>query len=210
MVKGNPYPEKGFDLNLSEVTNGFVVEIGSLKGEKLVGENQLFFVDAAKYLEEKSANRTAMGQKVDALNQGFAAKANLTELHRHTLENENAWRKITHTCVDCQACNRVCPSCTCFLLIDQINKGTAKKIKVWDNCLHGAYTRVAGGANDRGRLFSRLQNRHHCKFDYMVERIGRYSCVGCGRCIDACCGKIDMRQTFKDLALAAVLSAKLE
>jgi len=210
LVKGQPYPEKGFDLNLSPVTDGFVVEAGSAKGEKLLKEHASLFIDATQALEEQFANRTIIVQKVDALNQEFANTADLTDLHRHTLENEGVWRKITRTCVDCQACNRACPSCTCFLLIDQINKGAAEKIKVWDNCLHGAYTRVAGGANDRATLFSRLQNRYQCKFDYMVSRIGRYSCVGCGRCIDACCGKIDMRQVFKELAKAAVLSARLE
>ena len=35
LVKGNPYPEKGFDLNLSKVDGGYVVEVGSPKGENM-------------------------------------------------------------------------------------------------------------------------------------------------------------------------------
>jgi formate hydrogenlyase subunit 6/NADH:ubiquinone oxidoreductase subunit I len=160
-------------------------------------------------VEQKDRLRQAMEARVNSQNQNYTFKASLTNIHRQTLENVAAWRQITKDCVDCQACNRVCPSCTCFLLVDQFHHGEEEKIKVWDNCLHGSYTRVAGGTNDRGALFSRLQNRYHCKFDYMVSRTGNAACVGCGRCIDACLGKIDMRTVFKTLEKAAVLSAKL-
>jgi ferredoxin len=69
---------------------------------------------------------------------------------------------------------------------------------------------VAGGANSRPKLYERLQNRYHCKFDYSFDRLGRYTCVGCGRCIDGCAGNIDMRRIFVELEQQAPLTAKLE
>jgi ferredoxin len=68
---------------------------------------------------------------------------------------------------------------------------------------------VAGGSNPRGKLYQRLQNRYHCKMDYSYDRLGRYTCVGCGRCIDGCAGNIDMRKIFAELERQAPLTAKL-
>ena len=41
-VKGQPYPIKLFDLNLSSQRNGYVVEIGTEKGRQLFETNQKF------------------------------------------------------------------------------------------------------------------------------------------------------------------------
>ena len=43
-------------------------------------------------------------------------------------------------------------------------------------------------------------NQLIAQFDYFPDRFGLISCTGCGRCIDACMGKIDMREIFKRLA----------
>jgi hypothetical protein len=41
-----PYPEGHFDLNLSEVTDGFVVEVGSPKGQQIVDAYSSLFQEA--------------------------------------------------------------------------------------------------------------------------------------------------------------------
>ena len=32
---------------------------------------------------------------------------------------EDIWKKYSSTCVSCGACTTICPTCTCFLLIDK-------------------------------------------------------------------------------------------
>ena len=56
---------------------------------------------------------------------------------------------------------------------------------------------MAGGANPRARRSERLRNRFDKKFNFAPEVFGFYACDGCGRCTEACIGKIDIRDVLK-------------
>jgi len=62
---------------------------------------------------------------------------------------------------------------------------------------------MAGGTNmkltPRAELSNRLANRILHKFTYSPEQYGLLGCVGCGRCIDACLGAIDIREVVGKL-----------
>ena len=210
LMKGNPYPVKLFDLNFSPVENGYVVEIGSEKGEKIVEAYKFIFQAASQAnLDDRLKNRERMAERLNQQNNEFNIKHDLSQSHKINLENKT-WKGLTRDCVECSACNFICPTCSCFLLSDGKTDNCFQRDKVWDACLKAGYSRLAGGANPRGRLYQRLQNRYHCKCDYSADRLGRYSCVGCGRCIDGCAGNIDMRKIFAELERLAPLTAKLE
>jgi len=210
MVKGQPYPVRFYDLNLSPIKDGYVVEAGSSKGEKLIADNPLLFLEATTIsLDAREKNRKTVFACLEENNKNYKLKLELSVTHKRNLENK-AWRTLTKDCVECSACNFICPTCTCFLLLDQARAGDNERYKIWDACLKAGYQKVAGGANPRGKLFERLQNRYHCKFDYSFDRLNRYTCVGCGRCIDGCAGNIDMRKIFVELEREAPLTAKLE
>jgi NAD-dependent dihydropyrimidine dehydrogenase PreA subunit len=210
LMNGRPYSEKNFDLNLSPIQDGYVVETGSKKGEEFV-KNNAFLFQALKQeqLQDKENNRVKMFAKLESQNQRFGIKHNLALTHKKNLEN-SAWKSLTKDCVECSACNFICPTCSCFLLIDSEKENCFQRDKLWDACLKAGYARLAGGANPRGKLYQRLQNRYQCKCDYSYDRLGRYTCVGCGRCIDGCAGNIDMRKIFAELERLAPLTAKLE
>lgn len=220
MVNGNPFPQKLFDLNLSPIDDGYVVEVGTDKGRKIVEANASLFVPADKTQLEKKINiRGRVLGLLEEINKDFKCRCTIgwADAHKLNLENKKAWKVVTKDCVECSGCNFICPTCTCFLLLDE--RGTGKgereadessRYKVWDACLKAGYARVAGGANSRPKLFERLQNRYHCKFDYSHDRLGRYTCVGCGRCLDGCAGNIDMRKVYAELVRQAPLTAKLE
>lgn len=206
LVNGQPFAQKGFDLNLTPISNGFIVEIGSEKGQAVIDRNKDLFQEVSPaLLTEKTDLRQRMREELEQNNKEFKTKLALEQLHRINLENKH-WKTLTKDCVECSNCNFICPSCTCFLLLDANDCRT----KVWDSCLKNGYARVAGGSNSRPKLFERLQNRYHCKFDYSFERLGRYACVGCGRCcVDGCAAKIDMRSVFVELEKQVPLTAKL-
>ena len=42
----NPYPTDGFDLNLSPLNDGYLVEVGSKKGEELIEAHKAYFTPA--------------------------------------------------------------------------------------------------------------------------------------------------------------------
>jgi ferredoxin len=109
------------------------------------------------------------------------------------------------TCVECGGCNLICDTCHCFLLADRPpqpgqSDATAQKIRVWDSCLYANYARVAGGANPLKHRAQRLRNRFAKKFDFFVDVLKMPACCGCGRCIEVCPGKIDIREVLKSLA----------
>jgi ferredoxin len=209
MVGGQPFPEKLYDLSLTPIEGGFVVKVKTEKGSALVAS---YGATSSAQVKAKEAVRKKTLAKLAAINQEYQCRGtiNWAEAHKINLENSKAWKAITKDCVECSACNFICPSCTCFLLLDQIEADQHGRYKAWDACLKAGYARVAGGANARPKLYERLRNRYHCKFDYSFDRLGRYACVGCGRCIDGCAGNIDMRKVYAELVRQAPLTAKLE
>lgn len=210
LIGFDPHPEDGFDLNLSKIHAGFLVEVGSKKGEALYQEFRFFFREATpEELSQKERDRNSAKRQVTDSNARFKFKNPLHRIVHDTL-GFDAWRDITRDCVECGACNFSCPTCTCFLLFDKRKDVVSERIKIWDACLKAQYARVAGGANPRPKYFERLNNRYQCKFDYMHERHNMYTCVGCGRCIDGCMAKIDMREALTRLEADLALSAKLE
>jgi len=210
MVGGKPYPTRYFDINLTPVIGGFAAEVGSDKGNALITENPGLFMDAdTSMLKNKDKIRQMVTALLDENNRNYRLKFKISDSHKVNLTNK-IWKTLTKDCVECSSCNFICPTCTCFLLVDEAGAPQNERFKEWDACLKGAYAKVAGGANPRGKLYERLQNRYHCKFDYSFDRLGRYTCVGCGRCIDGCAGNIDMRKIFVELEKQAPLTAKLE
>ena len=51
----------------------------------------------------------------------------------------------------------------------------------------------------RPALSSRLANRVLHKFTYSPQQYELIGCVGCGRCLDACLGAIDIREVVQEL-----------
>ena len=74
-----------------------------------------------------------------------------------------------------------------------------ERLRIWDSCMIKDFARVAGGANPREKLWMRLRNRFEKKFDFFPKVAGEYACTGCGRCIQACPAKIDIRKVLKKL-----------
>ena len=71
---------------------------------------------------------------------------------------------------------------------------------IWDGCYFPGYWRMAGGLTPKPRLTTRFENRFNCKFDYFVENYDVEACTGCGRCIEACMAKIDIRECLQELS----------
>lgn len=202
LVEGSPFAQEGFDLNLSLIAEGFLVELGRDKGRKLIEENLELFRPAS--LEEKKLrdeNRAKTKAKLTEINKCFEFKKPLTGIVKESYTSPD-WREVAQDCIECGACTNICPTCYCFLLYEGKKRDLEEflKMKIWDSCQLLNFARVAGGENPRKRLYERLRHRLVHKFDYFPERSGLIACTGCGRCIEACMGKIDMREIFKKLS----------
>jgi len=198
-----PYPEEGFDLNLSRVEGGYVVEIGSEKGRELVEGNSASAGEATQeMLAERDSTRLATLKAVEEINKDYQINSSRRELLALE-EIQGPWNEEVSKCVECAACLFACPTCHCFLLYDQRVGETNERVKAWDACSYAGYARMAGGGTPRAFLLERFRHRYMHKFDYFVENYGFEMCSGCGRCIEGCAGKIDMRKLFKALESSA-------
>ena len=69
----------------------------------------------------------------------------------------------------------------------------------WDSCFEAGYARMAGGGTPRLQLVERFKNHYYHKFVSFPRNWGVTACSGCGRCIDACMGRIDKRECLHRL-----------
>jgi len=86
----------------------------------------------------------------------------------------------------------VCPTCFCFDVKDNVslNLKDGQRLRQWDGCVLIDFAKVATGENFRHDKASRFRHRIFRKGKYILERYGRFGCVGCGRCATACLAEI--------------------
>ncbi len=197
----NPYPEELFDLNLSLVNGTFVVEVGSEKGKSIIEENRAWFQEAREYyldLRNDIREQVKGSLRSHLSSQNLPSRDILYELIKNGYENK-VWEEEALRCVECGACIMNCPTCHCFLLADGKMGDDYVRSRIWDGCQYKNFARVAGGANPLKFRKERLRNRYIKKFEFFPDRIGTYACTGCGRCIESCIAKIDLREVLRRL-----------
>ena len=200
VVDGQSFPSKGFDLNVSRVKHGFIVEAGSQKGEDFIKRNSRLFANVTDgLLSERNENREQIEKQLRKNNAELKGSTSVRDSMEKG-QDSDFFDVEAEKCVECQACTRVCPTCHCFYLYDAKQKDYFAKMKMWDSCMRMAYASVAGGANPRKVLGERLRHRLLHKFVYFLDRYGIQMCVGCGRCIDAEVGGVDLKEILKRLS----------
>ena len=193
------FAQKGFDLNISKIRDGFIVEAGSDKGEDFIEKHSQLFNDVPEtLLAERDENRKKTQKLLEENNAEYQLNVPIKEITESSWDSD-VFDVEAKDCVECQACTRICPTCHCFYLYDTKQKDYFTKMKRWDSCMRQAYAAVAGGANPRKILGDRIKHRLMHKFVYFLDRYGIDMCVGCGRCIDTCAGGIDTRMLLKKL-----------
>jgi len=201
MLGGRPYCTEGFDLNMSQVEGGYVIEVGSDKGEKIVSASKSLFKPAsAGQLDERSASRKKATDALNIINKEYELKKTRQQILA-AKEPSAAWPEQLGYCVEDGACLFACPTCYCFLLYDQQGKlkGKYERARSWDVCMYAGYSRMAGGGTPRPRLVDRFRHRFMHKFSYFHDNYKLESCSGCGRCFVGCGANIDVRKVFKAL-----------
>lgn len=201
-MAGRPYPTKNFDLNLSLLDDFFLVEVGTEKGKAIIDGYKTFF----RSVRNNDLNRRdkireeVSGQINDFIKKrGTPDTVQIKDTVKKHYDNLTMWQDHSSTCVECGACNLVCPTCHCFLLFDERSNIKIGRGRVWDACLYKTFAKVAGSANPRKHLYERLRNRFDKKFAFFPEVLDYTACTGCGRCIEACPGDIDLREVLKGL-----------
>jgi len=193
--EAGPWLDSGFDVQLTDLGEGFLYEIGSEKGLR-VTEPRASMLGAAA--PDDLAERKRLQLQADSLFETASYIAKAINFISADEVPEKVWEEIASTCFRCGACTNLCPVCTCFTVDDRREAdGTYTRCRIWDSCQFAGFTREASGHNPRPTPGSRLQRRMYHKASYQyIMRDGRHGCVGCGRCIAGC---------LADLGLPAIL-----
>lgn len=185
-VQSGPYARAGFDLQFHDAGACFIIEIGSEKGEAALSTYPLADPDGGP-----------CGETIEALKRQSSGAVERREFVHEAMNrlrdrrvDEALWERFGDKCIQCGGCTFVCPTCTCFNVIDrQFAPGQGVRERSWDACLFGGFTREASGHNPRSSQAQRLRRRHeHKLLDYHRADIrdGLCGCTGCGRCSDFC------------------------
>ena len=199
LAGGKPFPEEGFDLNLSRLGDSYSLTVGSDKGHELLEiiRCTVPVKDVDGQARESVAERRArLTELVQAQNSSFQRSQDYSRLRE---SRALPWKEGSRECVGCGACTNVCPTCYCLMLNEEGGAEQFIKVRSYDSCQWQGYARVAGGATPRPRMHQRFRNRYLCKFLYMPSNFQALGCTGCGRCTEACPGQIDFRAVVRDV-----------
>jgi len=191
-----PWSENRTDLSVILSKDTVILRIISQKGEKFVRETlQASPVDDKSMISFIDVRHREIEGLLSRTNKSLPDYKETGRLVRESVKA--VWMKHSATCVSCGACTTICPTCTCFLLID---KPGFHKVKQMDACQYPGFEKTAGGEDPLKELYERFRNRYMCKYVWKPEKFKHIACTGCGRCIEACIGKIDKNKIFTELA----------
>ncbi len=225
-----PFAEAGADLIFTETGNDFLVEAPTAKGRNLLAM-------AASIFSGQSADQASSGSRPENDSTAEAApeadptlfaehkeKARLAALDSFNLRPDftdidkalahgyghKLWDLNAAACISCTGCTALCPTCTCFTVVEErTGDNSGRRVRYKDSCQTAGFTRNAGHHNPRSQI-SRVRYRIMDKLAHGDSRFGLAACVGCGRCIRTCPAGIDITAIATELKQSWVEAGRPE
>jgi len=190
-----PEVRSGYDILLTEIEEGFVVQAGSPGGAAIVAvlpTRRPSHAEAGAAVDNVESVRTQMGEPLPMAGIGQRLKMQL---------DHPRWAQVADRCVECGSCTMACPTCFCTSVVERsdLDGKTSSTERQWDSCFDVAFARVAGG-DFRARPRDRYRQWLTHKFSTWWDQFDSSGCVGCGRCITWCPVRIDIREELAVIA----------
>jgi sulfhydrogenase subunit beta (sulfur reductase) len=149
---------------------------------------------AQAYDGDAATVRAELAAKVGAMQTRRLEAEGVTEAIQAKFKDAAFWQQHTAACIGCGVCTFLCPTCTCFDVMDDAVAGVGYRFRCWDTCQFRQFCEEASGHDRRPQQWERQRQRISHKLWYSVERFGKLTCVGCGRCVKLCPVNIDIAE----------------
>ena len=182
-----PRADYGFDIALTELADGYLIEARSQFGMEVLQRLPLTPATQQHIDSAKAALETATQQQQRQLPSRDLNKALFANL------DHAQWDDIARRCLSCGNCTSVCPTCFCHSETElaAVDGNSSEHLRQWDSCfsaghsyIHGVTIRASTAQRYRQWLTHKLGSWH--------DQYGRSGCVGCGRCLTWCPVGIDI------------------
>lgn len=191
---------EGADVVLTPLDGRVLVETFSDKGETLVSEAGDLLDEAA---EEDIQARDELVRQAAEQQKRKVDLEGLPEAVKARFDDQGLWEGLTRACIGCGICTFLCPTCSCFDVMDDSAGSKGRRYRCWDSCQFARFCLEASGHDPRPEQWQRQRNRIAHKLYYSVDRFGEVTCIGCGRCIRHCPVNIDITEAMQALAQPA-------
>ena len=182
-----PRCESGFDIAVTEIAEGFLLEAGSEQGTAVT--------DRLPTKEPTTGHLTAADTARQAAVDQISRRLDTTELRDLLLGNleHPHWDDVAERCLSCTNCTMVCPTCFCSTVDDvaDLTGDHVTRERKWDSCFNVDFSYMNGGIA-RNSIRSRYRQWLVHKLASWHDQFDTSGCVGCGRCITWCPTEIDL------------------
>jgi formate hydrogenlyase subunit 6/NADH:ubiquinone oxidoreductase subunit I len=185
-VDAGPFAHAGFDVSLTPLGDDRVaIEVGTARGQGALASAGL----ATRALDGAALEAAERRARESFAPRPFIARA-IERLNVNTIADDE-WQALGPACFACTGCTSLCPTCSCFTVVDEVRDGGGERTRQWDSCLLEGFQREASGHHPSPRPGDRVRRfwYHKLSADFVAE-LGRFGCVGCGRCDVTCPGSI--------------------
>lgn len=186
-----------FDIALTELEEGWHVELGSERGAALAA--QLKTQPSTSDVSQEAIDKQQ--RAVSQIRKHLEAEG-VRELLLENLDHPH-WDDVAQRCLSCTNCTMVCPTCFCSSVkeVSDLSGDNIDRQREWDSCFNIDFGYTAGGIvrNDRRSRFRQWLTHKLASWHDQFDSSG---CVGCGRCITWCPVGIDLTEEVTAIRLS--------
>ena len=163
--------QPGFDLCLTELDDGFLVQSGSEQGDQLL--QQLPTIPATEHQLHLQLQQALHAAKQQRALPALPIKDLLAERRDHP-----HWDDIAERCLACGNCTQVCPTCFCHAENEQVslNADLSEHTREWASCFSEGHGYMAGHQARPG-IRERYQQWMIHKLSSWHDQYGRSGCT---------------------------------
>ena len=187
-VGSGPFDTKGLDVLVTPLGDIYTFEALTEKGTRLLEGLQVLTESNQKQMLE------IQHHAVDSMQPAFQTAQTREQLY--DIFESGFWQDISQSCLGCGVCTFLCPTCFCFDIVDETQRG--ERVRNWDTCMFRIYSQEASGHNPRPSRSERTRQRLMHKFAYWLDQIEQIGCTGCGRCVHYCPVGLDIREMIRN------------